>query len=305
MSKPLNQSDRNARRWPRGFTLVELLVVMSIIALLSTVVLVALSGAQERARESSTRAQIAKIDAVLAAHWEGYQTRRVPINPQSGETIPQARLAALRELIRMELPDRISDVNETPVRLSARPALNRAYKLRADSNGFWGVLSNNGNLSYQGAECLYLILQNIRVDGGSAIEMFHPREIGDVDNDQMPEILDGWGRPIEFVRWAPGFRSPVQTGQTGPGLDPFDPNDAYSTGSSMLLYPLIYSAGPDGQYEINFGPGISYRSTTPPNDPFFVGDDGQAGSYVDTNEDGVDGSLDNITNHAISTRARP
>jgi hypothetical protein len=35
-------------------------------------------------------------------------------------------------------------------------------------------------------------------------------DIGDVDDDGMPEFIDAWGNPISFLRWAPGFESDLQ-----------------------------------------------------------------------------------------------
>jgi hypothetical protein len=58
---------------------------------------------------------------------------------------------------------------------------------------------------HQGAECLYLILSGIREGDKGGLEFFKETEIGDVDGDGMPEVLDAWGNPIEFLRWAPGF----------------------------------------------------------------------------------------------------
>ena len=39
-----------------------------------------------------------------------------------------------------------------------------------------------------------------------AMEQFSQSEIGDTDHNGYPEFLDGWGKPIFFLRWAPGFR---------------------------------------------------------------------------------------------------
>jgi len=126
----------------------------------------------------------------------------------------------------------------------------------------------------QQAECLYLILATSQEGEESGLDSFSPSEIGDIDNDGMPEILDAWQRPIMWIRWAPGFLSDRQTTSdpsfTQPdaissGPDPFDPlrldprwTDADPPGQRkndpFMLYPLIYSAGADGIYEI-FAPG--------------------------------------------------
>ena len=45
---------------------------------------------------------------------------------------------------------------------------------------------------------------------GEARTLFHESNIGDTDGDGAPEFLDGWGHPINFLRWAPGFDSEIQ-----------------------------------------------------------------------------------------------
>jgi hypothetical protein len=39
----------------------------------------------------------------------------------------------------------------------------------------------------------------------AALDYFSSDEIGDTDNDSMPEILDPWGTPIVFIRWPAGY----------------------------------------------------------------------------------------------------
>ncbi len=78
----------------------------------------------------------------------------------------------------------------------------------------------------------------------------------------MPEILDPWGRPIYFLRWAPGYASDLQN-PSRREPDPFDPlrvdprwenNDGHRSEDELddpfALYPLIYSAGRDKQYGV-------------------------------------------------------
>ena len=61
-----------------------------------------------------------------------------------------------------------------------------------------------------GAECLYMIASRAEIGDANGLEFFSENEIGDKDNDGMPEIWDPWGNPIEFVRWPTGFPSPMQ-----------------------------------------------------------------------------------------------
>jgi hypothetical protein len=162
----------------------------------------------------------------------------------------------------------------------------------------------------QSAECLYLILSQIVDQDTKAMDYFSPQEIGDIDNDGMPEILDGWGRPIIFLRWAPGLQI-VGSPQDGKSPDPYDLLGVYKDSGTFALYPLVASSGPDGQLEVvtqNLsGPPISYAFTVPPNNPFLglsptsnQGITSIVGAWVDVNNDGLNGTLDNITNHNLS-----
>jgi len=55
----------------KGFTLIELLVVVSIIGVLSTIVIGALSGAREKAREARAFADMKQIEKIIvSAHFE-------------------------------------------------------------------------------------------------------------------------------------------------------------------------------------------------------------------------------------------
>ena len=111
------QSPRASLRTPHSvlrtrssaFTLVELLVVISIIAILSAMSFEALQLAREAARERSTQATIAKLNNIILRRYESYVTRRVPIRIPPGTTPHYAArcdLAALRDLMRMEMPER-------------------------------------------------------------------------------------------------------------------------------------------------------------------------------------------------------
>jgi hypothetical protein len=238
---------------------------------------------------------------------------------------------ANRELMRMELPERKTDVLEGATLPGTLPPAswlayrNKARKLISQKkriDKFPYIKDSNFNVEldrywtsdFESAECLYLILSQMIDRDRSAMEFFNEREVGDVDNDGMPEILDGWGRPIVFARWAPGLQI-VGSPQDREAPDPFDLRGVYQTMHNVAtyaLYPLISSAGPDGRQEIfldnaDESSRINYAMTMPRNNPFL----GMApvyqqqisvmvGTPQDSNGDGINGSLDNITNHNLT-----
>jgi len=342
VSKRYRRSARTARA---AFSLPELLVVIVIIVLLATVAVRAYFSTMDMASTARTQAQIAKIDVLLAAKWESYRTRRVSlaaslpspydsIDPNDRTSYAEARLCGLRELMRIELPDRKTDVTDAAVIVHLnQQGLRTKYLAQIGDPNDWTT-------EHQGAECLYLILSQIGEGDGKALSFLRETEIGDLDGDNMPEILDGWGTPIRFLRWAPGFpeewledstnsdkyepRQGVSEKQDGQTPDPFDPMGVFAQTDSdgnpvtFALYPLVISAGSDKVFDIrfNFTAPFHYNATTPPNNPYhYYLDDGKKkkfGNIMTGTDDqgeydipnGEDDSHDNIHSHSLQTGVR-
>lgn len=345
---------RSVRR--PSFTLVELMVVISIIGVLASAVLMAMAGVMEQAKVVRTKAQVAKLHELIMTKWQSYNTRtlrvtlpaltqpatgpprRWPVIPETfvdsngngkwdtGEPHPadenqngvydsgvaRVRLDMLRDLMRMELPDRISDLTDNPALLwpaaMPKPSLFLSYRRRADAaikarhgaTASW-TDSTKWTTSYQGAECLYLIIASIREGDSRGIDYFKESEIGDIDDDGMFEILDAWGRPIEFLRWPAGYASEVQPLDASVAADSFDPFHV-DTRQTYRLVPLIYSAGPDGIYDIvtDSPTAIRYSMTDPLNDPYHSwAGPSYVGMRFDVDGNGTIDELDNITNHLL------
>jgi prepilin-type N-terminal cleavage/methylation domain-containing protein len=267
-----------------GVTLIELLIAISIIATLSALFLGASRAAMESSRASRTKMTILKLHTLLMEQWASYETRRVDLdpaivaqvnsafsgNPQAlGNAMQDLRVLGLRELMKFEMPDRWSDVdimynplgkstattqqqrNMSTVVLESVPTIARSYYRR-----YQKALNQPGNTvekvnENQRAETLYMTIMLMTGDG-EARTMFAAQDIGDVDEDGLPEFLDGWGKPIQYLRWAPGYisKSPLMSGDPDSDHDPFDPFRRCAEGTSNVnTWPLPNSyPGMIGRY---------------------------------------------------------
>lgn len=329
-----------------GFTLIELLITITIIGLLSAVVLGALQAARETAKAAKTKATITKLHYVIMARYDSYRTRRVPVNVRQyvashsadfypggswsySQAYAHARLMHLRDLIRMEMPDRGSDLGGISVPpggddLTAVPSITeRYYRLFGRRDAAAEVAA----LDVPSAEYLYMIVMAIP----EAAEQFSNTEIGDRDGDGLPEFIDGWGHPIKILRWPVGFLPDNTTTPNGflvehgaitdlQDVDTPDPFDPTRVAGGYATFPLIYSAGPDGEYDINTGyladktdpTGYGYSLDANGNlDPYLPDGDGYLiGQPLRRDSDGTpevpDSArlrhYDNIHNHMLEVR---
>lgn len=219
-----------------AFTLVELMVVMVILTILASLSLAGMAGARQRAKIEKTRSTIRKIDSVIRPMFDSYRTRRVSVTATtiSGSNA-KSILYAKRDLMLREMPD-------TPTDVTTVTGSNPFSSLPGYITYRSGKTSDNGS-----AECLYMIVARSGFDP-DALEAFRSNEIGDGDSDGAPEFIDGWGNPIIFLRWAPGWlgnaSTSLQVADTVNAHDPLDPLKVDST--AYALVPLITSGGPDG-----------------------------------------------------------
>lgn len=139
----------------------------------------------------------------------------------------------------------------------------------ADQNTEWlaDTLSDESNIpwtrEYESAECLYLILATTQMLGERAIDQFSSRMIANLDGDAVPEIVDPWGVPYEFIREATGFGAPFDITINSSHPAGSDGNDflrtdfryrrltpANTMDDPYRTIPLIVSAGTDGEFGI-------------------------------------------------------
>ena len=304
--------------------------------------------------------------AATALGWSGPLT-----STQQAFVTESLKLHFIRDTMRMEMPDQWADVfdsTDTAVSPTAKAPI-------GSSSGSPGRLAFAGNSSIVAdlspvfsyyysayeryvnaggdalgpnpAALLYLIIANLNPE---ALENFHGSEIADPDGDGFLKFVDAWGKPIQFIRWAPGFMgsdkqpdvltktdvtdfAAVLTTQWNDGpnavtsaewqdtttiSDPvrkrlveefqnalgraWDPFDMEQIQRGWFLYPLIYSAGPDGISNYRTSTGIvtspSIVPTSAANNLARGGLDPFANPWGMPDPNGTNGGhLDNIHNH--------
>lgn len=289
-SRPKSGVGSRSLRGRGGFTLVELMVVGTVIAVLATLSVAGLAATRQRVKAEKTRNTIRKLHEIVVGHHESYLRRRVPYaaSATNQRANAAARLEAVRQLMVYEMPDCWADVAASPAAvMSTLPA----HLQTGAVLGYASSRPANATPALEGAECLYMIVSRGGIEP-DLMEQFRSDEIGDTDGNGAPEFLDGWGNPICFIRWAPGFANSVlQKADAVNFHDPFDPQRNDTAGYALV--PLILSAGPDGLVGINLSTGwlsaasLSSLVTTRPT----VG-----------TVDGTDDAGDNITNHDLVTK---
>lgn len=290
----------NTRPPARGFTLVELMVVIAIIAMMIVMLTFALYAATETAKAAATRQTINKLHNQIMPRWEGYQTRRLPVDvnqtlttkfrikPSDTTTnyrlaVGCYRLAAMRELMREELPDTYWDLiyywdpqfangkNRALVNNAGALTLDlvETYKRRVCASQVPALSPSNASAittaimqsasgsnvglatDHQSAEMLYMLILTGTDDHDLTAVSFTSQESGDFDFDGMPEFRDGWKNPIQFIRWPAGFASDLQPVVSVPKTDP-------------LCNPAIQPADPAiGGNFLTFNPTLNHDTFDP------------------------------------------
>lgn len=227
MSRQLHVAP-NARR---GFTLVELMVVIIIIAILSSLTLGGLATGRKKGKAEVTRFMVQKLSSAIMDRYEEYEDL-------AGSGLS---LASTRQRMREEMPDSWFDVfGSVGSNLTSPPTTpaGRAYAR-------YYAAGAAPTPAYASAECLYMIITQSGLFPDLLADI-RPDQIGDIDDDGKKEFWDGWRRPIAFFRWAPGFSSPFSPIQFADPVRYHDPMDVGETdNTAFALFPLIYSAGPD------------------------------------------------------------
>jgi type II secretory pathway pseudopilin PulG len=247
----------------QAFSLVELLVVITIIMMLMGIMGAAVSNARGGQKKQATLALIGKLDAVIQQQFASYAGRDVTFPP----TLPPGMTGGSyrswfirRNMINGDLPDRWVDVKymaDNPGQFTSPHQ--RAYI------AVWNSLTSTQrtvpgsdpqshvSVAYAGAECLFMIVMRGGIANCLDCGDLAAGKIGDKDGDGAFEFWDEWGNPIAFLLWPSAVELPAVggvkffSGQRALQVA-FPAATAPAPAPSLGMRPLIYSAGPDGEY---------------------------------------------------------
>ena len=219
-----------------GFTLIEIIVVLGIMALLASILGVSLANMAETAREAQTKATITKIDGLLVERLRGLERtfrgndfeRYVRGIERSLETSNSAfrtmspraiEIIARKQFIRQMFPQRFAEMTDgnndgIPDRLAndevyglqvVPPAVNWTAPTSPTTqrHPVNSTTSVEHDPNTESSELLYFMLTRMEVLGFPSVaeDEFLTQEVADTDSDGLPEFVDGWGRPLRFYRW--------------------------------------------------------------------------------------------------------
>lgn len=207
----MNNRQRSPRR---GFTMVELMVVIAIIALLMSLSVGAMFSFIASAREAATATTIAKVNKLLQERVEGLRQMDFTDAAQrssvaNGVSVELADVMVRKFRMKRAFPQNLTEaLGNDPQRYSSLTVLNSPPATYVPK--------------YECGIVLYALLANGETFGAASVneDSFTGSEVrNSPETANLPCLVDAWGEPLRFYRWPtrlfkPG--GPIGVGTTLP-----------------------------------------------------------------------------------------
>ena len=225
-------------QYRHAFTLLELLIVITIIAVLMGLSVSVMFGIVSQAEEEATVTTVRKVDALLQQRIESFDRafnsnrKQAAVNNigflLASQNIHGVRdevqeILAKKALFRFEFPQRIDErrlfgdadtivtgIPDTIFLIVAAPnarqqLINEGNAAPNDADVRDRVISNWANHlpETESAALLHFSLIASGSFGVGAVDgdRFTTKEVADTDGDGLPEFIDAWGNPLRYYRW--------------------------------------------------------------------------------------------------------
>ena len=282
---------RTERNCPRreGFTLVELLVVIAIIAVLASMVILGVFAMIGNRTKSNTEANVRVLHKMLQTRWAaviadakketpsleamklaGYNPALPPgvfYDPERARVIwIKVRLCEAFPLAFKELnpADATTIVN---VYIPPNKLKPHFTKYRTTITAYPAVPG-----ATESAACLLMAFRNLPGEGTS-IEDQMKNSVGDSDGDGIPELVDGWGRPLAFFRFpyknlVLQAANPAAVNSAAANFaDPTDPTGKLLERNQATSW---YKSANRGVFETDFKYEILFKTIPGPSPQYFA-----------------------------------
>ena len=197
-----------------GFSLLEIIVVIGIIAFLLSITVTAVSSFSHSAREAATATTLLKIQKLMQQRIDGFEAW---VTLQKRNQTFDKQVARKRiDLQRFG----VYGLKEQSLEILVRKDLFRYYfpqhqrDVAPDwfitTHPVWNTLKTNGSFvaaahtaETESSELLYFALTATEVFGVPPVDAseFRAAEVADTDHDGLLEFVDAWGKPLRFYRW--------------------------------------------------------------------------------------------------------
>jgi prepilin-type N-terminal cleavage/methylation domain-containing protein len=212
-----------------GFTLVEVMVVVTIIAILASISLQVVGGLIEQSKISATQTTISKLQGLINQRAQGVDR----LSQRKGFLAGSLEFAAVKKdfpalskSTQEILAKKLLDIRYFP----QRPA--ELYDLTLYPAAAGLSAANSGEIFF------YFLTQTAVSDTPLGTDAFTSAELGDENKNGLQEFKDAWGTPLRFYRWPTRlFRS---AGQTGPNtVGNITPQDIATATGLLSSFPAF------------------------------------------------------------------
>lgn len=214
-----------------GFTLIEVLVVVGLIATLVTLVFVVSGSVMRGTRQKATVATITKVDGMLKD-----RLRAIDIAMESKQFYQEVR----------QLEARVKNLpGGTPQQKKALIKVIPALILKSKKRNFFPQPSSG--TPADNAEVLYEMLTSAEVFGitPASEDDFNSNELADTDGDGKMELIDAWGQPLRFYLYPTrairpgGLAAADALGNSNGTIEENERGLAINTELAAILFPSL------------------------------------------------------------------